>query len=185
MKKKTKVLIVFAIILCIGNIARNIIETGAIIVYMLNKSGQEAIMEERELTGLDFSEAEMIENVNNTGFFGDGVKFEVWKFDKKYIASLPKGFFKEPVWKSYPLSEEMHKLLYGFEENNWLYTSEFVYPYDEEKLFFPEVEKGYYFFLNKGENVKNPMDESERGNDYIVAVFDVEKNILYYAISSR
>lgn len=134
MKKKTKVLIVFAIILCIGNIGRNIIEFGAISAYLLNNSSLDA----KNLTGIDFSKGEKIVEVYDMGGFPlDGMKFEAWRFDREYIVSLREGFFEENGWKRCPVSDAMRETLYGCETEGDIYcTSEFTYPYDKENCSF-------------------------------------------------
>lgn len=125
-----------------------------------------------EQIGIDISGSEIIEKTDtHGGFHGDGkliVQVEIC--NKNFEQELK----ETGKWSQEP-SELTEILLYGNEEWN---------PYiadDNGEPLMKKIENGYYFIINNTDSNNEDIEWSEMYSiNAIVAVYDVDNNILYY-----
>lgn len=125
-----------------------------------------------EKIGIDISGSKIIEKTDtHGGFHGDGMMFVQIEINNKKFEQELKNTGK---WSQEP-SELTEILLYGNEE--WS-------PYiadDNGKPLIKKIENGYYFIINDTDSNEEDIEWSEMYSvNAIVAVYDVDNNILYY-----
>lgn len=125
-----------------------------------------------EQIGIDISGSEIIEKTDtHGGFHGDGkliVQVEIC--NKNFEQELK----ETGKWSQEP-SELTEILLYGNEE--W---SPYIADDNGEPL-MKKIENGYYFIINNTDSNNEDIEWSEMYSvNAIVAVYDVDNNILYY-----
>lgn len=125
-----------------------------------------------EHIGIDISGSEIIEKTDtHGGFHGDGMMFVQIEIDNKNFEQELK---KSGKWSQEP-SELTEILLYGNEE--WS-------PYiadDNGKPLMKKIKNGYYFIINNTDSNEKESEWEEMSSvNVIVAVYDVDNNILYY-----
>lgn len=125
-----------------------------------------------EKIGIDISGSKIIEKTDtHGGFHGDGMMFAQIEISNKKFEQELKNIGK---WSKEP-SELTEILLYGNEE--W---SPYIVDDNGEPL-MKKIENGYYFIINDTDSNEENIEWSEMYSvNAIVAVYDVDNNILYY-----
>ena len=132
-----------------------------------------------ERLGLDLSGGKYIKRIEtHDGFFGDGEYYARIKFAD--AAQVLESLRNNKDWKDPPLPRSLLYLLYDDEEGDTLDLKH------DKRMFFPNTENCRYFFINRSVNVEYPenmnpdylLDRTFSWN-FTVAVFDLDKNILY------
>lgn len=125
-----------------------------------------------EQIGVDISGSKIIEKVDtHGGFHGDGRMFVQMEINNE---DFEQELIKTGKWSQEP-SELTKILLYGNEEWN---------PYivdDNSDPLMKKIVNGYYFIINDADSDEEDIEWSEMYSvNVIVAVYDVDNNILYY-----
>lgn len=125
-----------------------------------------------EQIGVDISGSKIIEKEDtHGGFHGDGRMFVQMEINNE---DFEQELIKTGKWSQEP-SELTEILLYGNEEWN---------PYivdDNGDPLMKQIENGYYFIINDTDSDEEDIEWSEMYSvNAIVAVYDVNNNILYY-----
>lgn len=103
------------------------------------------------------------------GFHGDGEAFAKIFFTQEQSEKVENRIKKNQHWRKLPLSEIVASSTGIF----------------DKEMKIPEIENGYWFYLDRSSEAKDKNDENDMYNgryshNYSVAVFDSDKNILYY-----
>lgn len=109
------------------------------------------------------------------GFHGDGTYYIVLdcsNSDKELQDNISK-------WNKLPLSENLELIMYGGIKNG------ITYGYNlSSDANIPQVENGYYYFLDRHSEATNIHSDEELFNRYSfnfsIAIYDSDKKILYY-----
>lgn len=125
-----------------------------------------------EKIGIDISGSKIIEKTDtHGGFHGDGMMFVQIEINNKKFEQELKNTGK---WSQEP-SELTEILLYGNEE--W---SPYIVD-DNGKPLMKKIDNRYYFIINDTDSNEEDIEWSEMYSvNAIVAVYDVDNNILYY-----
>ncbi len=120
---------------------------------------------------------------NHGGFHGDGKEFVAIQFPDDSVEEQLRNT-ENGRWKALPIQEEdVQMILYGVTRRQPDGTEATFGPLmtdpDTREPLFPQVEEGYYFFLDRHSDTEAPLMERYSYN-FTVAVYDAEKNILYY-----
>ncbi len=82
-------------------------------------------------------------------------------------------------WNKLPLSENLNLIMYGGEKDGVSYDYNIA-----EKANIPNVENGYYFFVDRHSKSTDSSDDSELFNRYSfnfsLAVYDSDTDMMYY-----
>lgn len=116
--------------------------------------------------GLNLDDHTVVESLDtHGGFHGDGTYFilDCSKNREKALEGVRK-------WDKLPLPENVDLLMFG-KENSWYKIA------DEAKM--PRVENGYYVFRNRSSN-KAAFDESGHIENFTIAVYDTDTDMMYY-----
>lgn len=112
-----------------------------------------------------------------SSFNGDGEDF--YAYEIKNSNKIIKQIKEKKDWKKLPLSENISNIVYG---NNGY--SPFIIDKEGNKL-IPYIKNGYYYFYNTSEDAKDKTADTYLKNSYsynfIIAIFDTDTNMLYYA----
>lgn len=130
----------------------------------------------REATGIDVRAGKEIEKEDSHGgFHGDGVSLAVLVFDDEKVENQIE---KSKNWKKLPFDRELTALAYGVKEGN---LSTGPYLTDEEgKAILPEIEEGYYCFIDRHTDDAGEILTRSSMN-FTIAVYDVQTGKMYYA----
>lgn len=133
----------------------------------------------REL-GVDVSKGEQLAYTDSHGgFHGDGQIFAALKFsDDKLLEEIESN----DDWNPLPLSENLTAVVYGISDEN-----SSVGPYlteEEGEPVIPEIQNGYYFFLDRHSESRDSHDDGEllqrHSFNFTIALYDVDTDTLYY-----
>ena len=106
------------------------------------------------------------------GFNGDGDYFAKIKCSDLDYKKLSNN------WKKLPLTEELNKVM----EMKQCDDKECKNVY--EKYSIPNIENGYYYFLNRHSESNNKYDDTNLNTDsswnFTLAIMDMNSNIIYY-----
>ncbi|MBQ3556816.1 MAG: hypothetical protein IJA11_03345 [Oscillospiraceae bacterium] len=117
--------------------------------------------------GLRAGDYEIVESLDtHGGFHGDGTYYLILDCSKNREKAL-KAVSK---WDRLPLPENMDQLMFG-DEASWYRIA------DEAKM--PRVENGYYVFQNRSSD-KAAFDKSGRIENFTIAVYDTDADMMYY-----
>lgn len=108
------------------------------------------------------------------GFHGDGLTFIQMAYpDDRALARIT----KDEHWHPLPLPDALDKAAYGSEHHG-------VYLSDDETPLIERIEEGYYFFLDRHLDAKDPWDPTDvlnRGSyNFILAIYDSQTDTLSY-----
>lgn len=113
---------------------------------------------------------------SNSGFFGDGTTYIQINLSNDLREDIKEAIKANGSWEELPCTDILAEPVYDsyFFEN---------VEHDYEGL-FPEIENGWYYFLDKQtgdlcSQVKSDIWNRSSSN-YIYAVYDIDKGILYY-----
>ncbi len=135
--------------------------------------------------GLDMTDGDYTEIVeNHGGFHGDGETYSTVKFPDD---SLQEDIKDADGWKELPMSTNVTALIYGITEeteNGTVSYGPFLRDVEENAL-LPEIENGYYFFMDRqAEDGEDKYDDSKvldrSSYNFTVAVYDTDTDTLHY-----
>lgn len=130
--------------------------------------------------GVDVSVGEVISKADSHGGFhgDDSTVIEIQLND----TSISDQIKDKEDWNALPLTENLTALVYGVQAE-----SSSVGPMihsDDGAPVIPEVENGYYYFLDRHSQSTNPKDDSgvlDRASyNFTIAIFDTDQQTLYY-----
>ncbi len=115
------------------------------------------------------------ENDTHSGFHGDGSYYLI--LDCSQNTDKARNIVKS--WKSLPLSENLHLVMYGGEKDGINYGYNFA-----EEAKWPTIENGVFKFVDRHTESKNISDDSQLLDRYSfnfsIAVYDLDSDTLYY-----
>lgn len=147
-------------------------------VFGCSKNSDQSIFSNIGLNNVKSENISLItKKERKSGFNGDGEDF--YAFEIKDTKDILKEIETNKDWKKLPLRENINNIVYG---NNGY--SPFITDEDGNKL-IPPIKNGYYYFYNTSEDAKDKTDDTYLKNAYsynfIIAIFDTDTNMLYYA----
>ncbi len=108
-------------------------------------------------------------------FNGDGNTYVVLSFSDNPITDDIK---EKENWKQLPLTENLATIVYGKENVDDGITN------DDDELFIPQIENGYYYFEDRHLDAKEIYNDSEIFNresyNYTIAIYNEDTNLLYF-----
>ena len=133
--------------------------------------------------GIDVNDGEEIQSSDSHGgFHGDGMRVVALAFSNDLSGQI----VGSDGWKPLPLSQNLTALVYGlrWESDDAAYQ---VSPYltdDNRDPVIPQIENGYYYFLNRHSKSVNSYDDSDvlerYSYNFTIAIYDVDNDTLYY-----
>ena len=132
------------------------------------------------VTGLDVSGKATVTYTNNHGgFLGDGATVITMSF---FDNNLEEQIVKNERWRALPMSTNVAVALYGGTAENGAEWSSVVNDLSDFEM--PEITNGYWFFKDRHPQKTDEYDDSEMFSrasfNFVIAVFSVETNTLYY-----
>ena len=132
------------------------------------------------VTGLDVSGKATVTYTNNHGgFLGDGATVITMSF---FDNNLEEQIVKNERWRSLPMSTNVAVALYGGTAENGAEWSSVVKDLSDFEM--PEITNGYWFFKDRHPQKTDEYDDSEMFSrasfNFVIAVYNVETNTLYY-----
>lgn len=113
------------------------------------------------------------------GFHGDGQRFAKIEFDKNNGSNIISQIEKSEIWNEMPLTENLNTIMYGGVKDNVEYTDKFA-----EKFGIPEIENGYWYFIDRHSKSTQPKSDIELLNrhsiNFTLSMYDRDNNTLYY-----
>lgn len=132
--------------------------------------------------GVDCSAAELSDSYDSHGgFHGDGTTFYALHFSDDSVA---KSIAANQDWRPLPLTDNLTALVWGKEIGDTEYAPVITKANDWDNPLVPQVENGYYRFIDRHSDSKNKTDDTEVLNRYsynfTLAIYDTDNHILYY-----
>ena len=137
-----------------------------------------------DVLGINVSDGEEIQGSDSHGgFHGDGMKDVVLSFSDDLSGQI----VGSDGWKPLPLSQNLTALVYGirWESDDATYQ---VGPYltdDNNNPVIPQIENGYYYFLDRHSKSVDSYDDSDvlerHSYNFTIAIYDSNTDTLYYA----
>ena len=131
-----------------------------------NSSAKNSLRSFSDSCGIDFSGGKILESDDYHGLFGDGYEFVVASYIGEDVENAIK---KADHWRELPMDHDLHTFVYQ--------------PY-EKHFVVPAIEHGYYYFYDRGFEVKDPYDDtgflSRIYYNFTLAIYDSDNHILYY-----
>ena len=113
------------------------------------------------------------------GFHGDGLMFTALEFADDTAAVQASA---SSNWQPLPLSPTLTALAYG-SDSGPIRSGPYLTD-SNGKSVLPAIQNGYYFFLDRHSQSKDPHDEtqvlSRHSFNFTLALYDTDTNILYY-----
>jgi len=130
--------------------------------------------------GVDVSVGEVIsKSDSHGGFHGDGYTVIEIQLNDTSISDQIKD---NEDWNTLPLTENLTALVYGVQTESSS-VGPMIHSGDGAPV-IPEVENGYYYFLDRHSQSTNPEDDSgvlDRASyNFTIAIFDTDQQTLYY-----
>ena len=129
----------------------------------------------KSVMGFNPSAFSVVEERDTHGFLGDGDYYLI--LDCSSNADEARKIIED--WKPLPLSENLQLIMYGGEKNGMQYGYDLA-----QNAHWPRIEHGYYQFVDRHSESKNPGDDSELFDRYSfnfeIAVYDLDSDYLYY-----
>ena len=130
--------------------------------------------------GVDVSVGEVIsKSDSHGGFHGDGAAVIEIQLNDTSISDQIKD---NEDWNTLPLTENLTALVYGVQTESSS-VGPMIHSGDGAPV-IPEVENGYYYFLDRHSQSTNPEDDSgvlDRASyNFTIAIFDTDQQTLYY-----
>lgn len=130
--------------------------------------------------GIDLSGGTILYNEDtHGGFHGDGYTFVKLNFDDT-TSTIAEDIAKHGSWQELPLSENLHRAVYGKKDRDSSYNSLVL----TDEITIPAIENGYYFFYDRhseSNDHKNDTDLFSRYSyNFTIALYDTEHHDLYY-----
>ena len=105
------------------------------------------------------------------GFHGDGLTFVSWKFTDDKVRNQ---ILESRKWNVLPLTDNLNRLI----------TEAYICDENGDR-FFPDIQNGYYLFIDRHSESRNSSDDSDVFHRYsfnfTLAIYDTDNDILYYA----
>ena len=133
-----------------------------------------------EAIGVDVSAGEVIsKSDSHGGFHGDGsAVIEIQLKD----TSISDQIKDNEDWNALPLTENLTALVYGIQKEDSS-VGPMIHSGDGAPV-IPEVENGYYYFLDRHSQSTNPKDDSgvlgRASYNFTIAIYDADCQTLYY-----
>ena len=152
-------------------------------LFLLTSCGvSSAVRKVEKYIDIELSTAEVLsEYETHGGFHGDGTTFITLRCDKEAAAEIEES----ESFHKLPLSADVGIMLYG--SDYVLYSKVSRSPLSDGELnpLFPEIENGYYFFLDRhpdasGESFDATELLDRYSYNFIVAIYDSDSDILYF-----
>ena len=150
---------------------------GAVVILiglMLRVGGEDDYLQRHisEAIGVDVSAGTVESHYDDhSGFQGDGTSYAVLFFEDEYFEQ---GIASPGGWKKLPLTDNLQTLIYGTRTETKA-TGPFI------GVTFPKVEEGYWYFYDRQGETTDDCDVLGRGSfNYTFALYDAEKDLLYY-----
>ncbi len=129
----------------------------------------------KDLCGLDIFGSTVISSEDSHGgFLGDGaliVEFDCAEISDSVMQELSS-------WKTLPLSENLHLIMYGGTKDGVGYTHELAELYG-----IPEVHNGYYYFVDRHSDSADPASDSNLFSrsswNFSLLIYDSDNAHLY------
>lgn len=116
------------------------------------------------------------------GFHGDGTSFYQLNFPDDSIVD---DISKSAGWSELPLTENLTALVYGNQIGDCLYEPSIIKDDDPGHPLFPQIENGYYCFIDRHSESTNTKDDTDVLNRYsenfTIAIYDTDSDTLYYS----
>ncbi len=130
---------------------------------------------------LDVSQGtELAVEDTHSGFHGDGILVVSLRFPDDAVQD---SIAANNAWNPLPLRDDLAALVYGITEENST-TGPFLTDNSGEAI-LPEVESGYYYFLDRHAEAREDQTGEallNRGSfNFTIALYDAEEDTLYYA----
>lgn len=128
---------------------------------------------------IDCSTAEFLDSYqSHEGFHGDGTSFYQLQFPDASAVETIKASDK---WHPLPLPDDITAEIYGFEDDYNYYAPSLIKDNDWDNPLMPKVKNGYYLFIDR-QSTLNSSDEPIARDylNYTIAIYDTDKNMLYY-----
>lgn len=139
----------------------------------VNKSGKDIANKYLDINIKDGKEIYFYDD--HGGFHGDGTTFVTFEFsDDKVLTDIKEN----NKWKKLPLSNVVKTLAYGTNNNGPYITDEKGNP------FFPQIESGYYYLLDRHSESSDKIDAILNRNSYnfTLGIFDEKTNRLHLCV---
>ena len=149
---------------------------GAAIVLMgcFLRVGEDDFWQRRvsESLQIDASEGIVVNSYDDhSGFHGDGTSYVVLSFENE---ELEQGISAPGGWNHLPLTENLETLIYGTRTD-----TEAIGPFIG--ITMSKAEKGYWYFYDRQGETTDDSNVLNRGSfNYTFALYDAEKDLLYY-----
>lgn len=125
-----------------------------------------------ESLGIDASKGTVVNSFDDhSGFQGDGTSYAVLSFEDE---ELEQGIAAPGGWHSLPLSNNLETLIYGTRTETTA-TGPFI------GITMSRAENGYWYFYDRqGETTDDSGVLNRSSYNYTFALYDAEKDLLYY-----
>lgn len=117
----------------------------------------------------------LLNNDTHGGFLGDGeyiVKADCSNNSKDILSQITN-------WNEFPLSKNLRLIMYGGYKGDMYYGYELA-----EKNGIPEIENGYYLFIDRHDGVTDEHSDKDLFSRYsfnfTIAFYDLDTNYFYY-----
>ncbi len=131
--------------------------------------------------GISYDNGKEISSYDDHGFFGEGLTYNVYQFTENPITE---DVISNNHWHKLPFTQNISLILYGGTYDDGLWGASITMPNEDEPL-VPKIEHGYYYFYDRHSESKDSADDTEVFNrssfNFVVAVYDIDTNKLYYA----
>ena len=129
-----------------------------------------------ENIGVDISNCNIVtDNDDHAGFVGDGQYIVTIDCSDNYENALN----QVASWNPLPLTENLQLIMYGGKKNGTTYAF-----YLAKKNRIPEINNGYYSFVDRHRESTNMYSDEELFNrhsfNFTIALYDKDTNHLYY-----
>lgn len=149
---------------------------GAIVILIgcVFRAGEDDFWQRRisESLQIDASKGTVVNSYDDhSGFHGDGTSYVVLSFEDD---ELEKGIAAPGGWHQLPLTENLETLIYGTRTD-----TKATGPYID--ITMSRAEKGYWYFYDRQGETTDDCDVLGSGSfNYTFALYDAEKDLLYY-----
>ena len=133
--------------------------------------------------GVDLSSATILQNIDSHGgFFGEGDTYVEMEFADNEGKVFVEKLENNGLWSKLPLTENLNIAVYGEkDESEWVGS---LAVNDNGEAYFPLVDNGYYFFLDRHSESTDSRDDTDLLNrdsyNFIIAIYDTDNHRLHY-----
>ena len=125
--------------------------------------------------GVNLSNGAVLQNVDtHSGFRNDGLYALTLEFGGAYGADAAIQIAANDQWRPLPMTDPLRE------------AAETLLLGEDGERYIPEVETGYYFFLDRHSQATTPDDDSDLFSrssfNFTLAVYDTQTNRLYYCV---